>query len=159
MYSQNNGFTQLVDTALQNAGELALQSGHMELGTEHLLFGIISVEECLSSKILKKYGVTKASYLQLFDENVQKSPSLDQNEIDLTPLVKEILRASQEISARLGQTFVGTEHVMLAMLATNRSAAVTMLERGFNLNIDALKYDVLNALRNESFDEVRAGKV
>lgn len=158
MFSQNNGFTQLVDTALQNAGELANRSGHLELGTEHLLFGIISVEECLSAKILKKYGVTKASYLQLFDENVQKSPSLDQSEIDLTPLVKEILRASQEISARLGQTFVGTEHVMLAMLATNRSAALTMLERGFNINIDALKYEVLNALRNESYEEVESGE-
>ena len=158
MFSQNNGFTQLVDTALQNAGELANRSGHLELGTEHLLFGIISVEECLSAKILKKYGVTKASYLQLFDENVQKSPSLDQSEIDLTPLVKEILRASQEISARLGQTFVGTEHVMLAMLATNRSAALTMLERGFNINIDALKYEVLNALRNESYEEGESGE-
>ena len=36
-----NGFTNLVDTVLQNAGELATQSGHTELGTEHLLFGLI----------------------------------------------------------------------------------------------------------------------
>ena len=148
-----NGFTRLVDTVLQNAGELATQSGHTELGTEHLLFGLISVEECLASQILKKYGVDKASYLQLFDESVQKSPSLEQSEIDLTPLVKEILRASQEISARLNQTFVGTEHVMLALLATSRSAGVSMLERGFNVNIDSLKIEVLNALRNEVTDE------
>ena len=88
----------------------------------------------------------------MFDENVRKGASLDLDEIELTPLVKEILRASQVISARLGQTFVGTEHVMLALLASNGSAALTMLERGFNINIDNLKADVLNALRNESYD-------
>ena len=148
-----NGFTRLVDTVLQNAGELATQCGHTELGTEHLLFGLISVDECLSCQILKKYGVTKSSYLQLFDESVQKNASIEQSEIDLTPLVKEILRASQEISARLNQTFVGTEHVMLALLATSRSAGVSMLERGFNVNIDSLKIEVLNALRNEVTDE------
>ena len=148
-----NGFTKLVDNVLQNAGELATQCGHTELGTEHLLFGLISVEECLSCQLLKKYGVTKSSYLQLFDESVQKSASLEQSEIALTPLVKEILRASQEISARLNQTFVGTEHVMLALLATSRSAGVSMLERGFNVNIDSLKIEVLNALRNEVTDE------
>ena len=154
MFQQNNGFTQLVEKVLKNAGELATRSGHIELGTEHLLFGIVSVEECLSAKILKKYGVTQASYLQMFDENVRKGASLDLDEIELTPLVKEILRASQVISARLGQTFVGTEHVTLALLASNGSAALTMLERGFNINIENLKAEVLNALRNESADEV-----
>ncbi len=148
-----NGFTKLVDNVLQNAGELATQCGHTELGTEHLLFGLVSVEDCLSCQILKKHGVTKSSYLQLFDESVQKSASLEQSEIDLTPLVKEILRASQEISVRLNQSFVGTEHVFLALLATSRSAGVSMLERGFNVNIDSLKIEVLNALRNEVTDE------
>ena len=46
------GFTRMVQKVLQNANELAMKSGHEQLGTEHLLFGIISVQDCLSSKLL-----------------------------------------------------------------------------------------------------------
>ena len=147
---QNNGFTHLVQKVLQNAGELATKSGHSELGTEHLLFGIVSVEECLSAQLLQKYGVTQASYLQLFDESIQKRPSLNLDEIELTPRVKEILRAGQAVSMKLGQTFVGTEHIMLALLSSLDSIAVQMLMRGFRVNVPELRNECLMALRNES---------
>jgi len=149
---QNNGFTQLVQKVLRNAGELATKSGHSELGTEHLLFGIISVEECLSAKLLLKYGVTQSTYLQLFDESIQKQPSLNLDSIELTPRVKEILRAAQAVSMKLGQTFVGTEHVMLALLSSTDSIAVQMLVRGFRVNITELRNECLNALRDENIN-------
>lgn len=147
---QSNGFTKLVQRVLQNAGELATRSGHTNLATEHLLFGIISVEECLSAKLLREYGVRQANYLQLFDESVPKGPSLNLSEIELTPRVKEILRAAQAVSMKLGQSFVGTEHVMLALLSSADSMAVTMLERGLNVNVMELRNKVLDALRSNN---------
>ena len=147
---QSNGFTKLVQRVLQNAGELATRSGHTNLATEHLLFGIISVEECLSAKLLREYGVKQSNYLQLFDESVPKGPSLHLSEIELTPRVKEILRAAQAVSLKLGQSFVGTEHVMLALLSSSDSMAVTMLERGLGVNVMELRNKVLEALRNNN---------
>ena len=147
---QSNGFTKLVQRVLQNAGELATRSGHTNLATEHLLFGIISVEECLSAKLLREYGVKQSNYLQLFDESVPKGPSLNLSEIELTPRVKEILRAAQAVSLKLGQSFVGTEHVMLALLSSADSMAVTMLERGLGVNVMELRNKVLEALRNNN---------
>ncbi len=147
---QTNGFTKLVQKVLQNAGELATKSGHTNLATEHLLFGIISVEDCLSAKLLREYGVTQSNYLQLFDECVPKGPSLNLSEIELTPRVKEILRAAQVISMKLGQSFVGTEHVMLALLSSSDCMAVTMLERGLGVDVVELRGKVLEALRNDN---------
>lgn len=147
---QSNGFTKLVQRVLQNAGELATRSGHTNLATEHLLFGIISVEECLSAKLLREYGVKQSNYLQLFDESVPKGPSLNLSEIELTPRVKEILRAAQAVSLKLGQSFVGTEHVMLALLSSTDSMAVTMLERGLGVNVVELRNKVLEALRSNN---------
>lgn len=147
---QSNGFTKLVQRVLQNAGELATRSGHTNLATEHLLFGIISVEECLSAKLLREYGVKQSNYLQLFDESVPKGPSLNLSEIELTPRVKEILRAAQAVSLKLGQSFVGTEHVMLALLSNTDSMAVTMLERGLGVNVVELRNKVLEALRSNN---------
>jgi len=144
---QNNGFTQLVQYALQNAGELASQSGHSQLGTEHLLFGIISMDESLSSKLLEKYGVNQHTFLQVFDETIQKGQSLNATQIELTPKVKEVLRNAKVIASNLGHDFIGTEHVMLALLTSSDNAAITLLTEGFKINIENLREDILQALR------------
>lgn len=141
-------FTRMVQKVLENANELALKSGHEQLGTEHLLFGLISVQDCVSSKILAKYGVTLQTYLQLFDESIEKGSGNVAVQVELTPRVKEILRVAKAVSKNMGQDFVGTEHVMLGLLASSDCVAVTMLERGFKVNIDHLKQEVVAALQD-----------
>lgn len=141
-------FTRMVQKVLENANELALKSNHEQLGTEHLLFGIISVQDCVSSKILAKYGVTLQTYLQLFDESIEKGVGSVVTQAELTPRVKEILRVAKAVSKNMGQDFVGTEHVMLGLLASSDCVAVTMLERGFKVNIDHLKQEVVAALQD-----------
>lgn len=144
---QNNGFTQLVQYALQNAGELATQSGHNQLGTEHLLFGIISMDESLSSKLLEKYGVNQHTFLQVFDETIKKGQSTNATQIELTPKVKEVLRNAKIIANNLGHDFIGTEHVMLALLTSSDNSAVSLLVNDFKINLENLREDVLQALR------------
>ena len=147
---QNNGFTQLVQYALQNAGELATQSGQNQLGTEHLLFGIISMDECLSSKLLEKYGVNQHTFLQIFDENIKKGQSLNVSQIELSPRVKEVLRNAKNIANTLGHDFIGTEHVMFALLTSSDNTAVSLLSDGFKINIASLREDLLEALKEGS---------
>lgn len=152
---QNNGFTQLVQYALQNAGELATQSGQSQLGTEHLLFGIISMDECLSSKLLEKYGVNQHTFLQVFDENIKKGQSLNASQIELSPRVKEVLRNAKNIANTLGHDFIGTEHVMFALLSSENTAVV-MLTEDFKVNIADLREDILQALKdggNSTFED------
>ena len=144
---QNNGFTQLVQFALQNAGELATQSGHNQLGTEHLLFGIISMDESLSSKLLEKYGVNQHTFLQVFDETIKKGQSINATQIELTPKVKDVLRNAKIIANNLGHDFIGTEHVMLALLTSSDNSAVSLLVNDFKINLENLREDVLQALR------------
>mgnify|MGYP002521077880 CR=1 FL=1 len=146
---QNNGFTQLVQYALQNAGELATQSGQSQLGTEHLLFGIISMDECLSSKLLEKYGVNQHTYLQVFDEHIKKSQSLNVQQIELSPRVKEVLRNAKNVANTLGHDFIGTEHVMFALLNSDNTA-VSFLTEDFKINISNLREDLLQALKDSS---------
>ncbi len=144
---RNNGFTQLVQYALQNAGELASQTGHTQLGTEHLLFGIISMDESLSSKLLEKYGVNQHTFLQVFDESMQKGQSLNATQIELSPRVKEVLRNAKIAANNLGHDFIGTEHVLLALLTSSDNSAILLLTQGFKINIENLREDVLQALR------------
>lgn len=143
---QNNGFTQMVQYALQNAGELATQSGQNQLGTEHLLFGIVSMDECLSSRLLEKYGVNQHTFLQVYDEKFKKAQSLNAKQIELSPRVKEVLRNAKSIANTLGHDFIGTEHVMFSLLSTDNSAT-TLLSEGFNINLVNLREDLLQVLK------------
>ena len=143
---QNNGFTQLVQYALQNAGELATQSGQTQLGTEHLLFGIISMDECLSSKLLEKYGVNQHTFLQVFDENIKKGTKINATQIELSPRVKEVLRNAKDIARTLGHDFIGTEHVMFALVSLDNTA-VSLLTQNFKINLENLREDLLQALK------------
>ena len=145
---QNNGFTQMVQYALQNAGELATQSGQNLLGTEHLLFGIISMDECLSSKLLEKYGVNQHTFLQIFDEKFKKTPSLNAKQIELSPRVKEVLKNAKGIANTLGHDFIGTEHITYALLSSSENTAISILSDGFKINIVSLRDDLLQVLKD-----------
>ena len=144
---QNGGFTQMVQYALQNAGELATQSGQSQLETEHLLFGIVSMDECLSSRLLEKYGVNQHTFLQVYDEKFKKAQSLNAKQIELSPKVKEVLRSAKSISNTLGHDFIGTEHVMFSLLSSD-NGAVSLLSEGFNINLVNLREDLLQVLKD-----------
>lgn len=144
---QNNGYTQMVKFALQNAGELASQSGQEQLGTEHLLFGIISMDECLSSKLLERYGVNQHTFLQVFDERFKKTPSTNAKQIEFSPRVNEVLRNAKSIANTLGHDFIGTEHITYSLLSSSENTAVNMLVDGFKINIVSLRDDLLQVLK------------
>ena len=144
---QSNGYTQMVKFALQNAGELAAQSGQKELGTEHLLFGIISMDECLSSKLLEKYGVNQSTFLQVFDEKFKKTLSTNAKQIEFSPGVNEVLRNAKSIANTLGHDFIGTEHITYSLLSSSDNNAVKLLVEGFNINIVSLRDDLLQVLK------------
>lgn len=144
---QNNGYTQMVKFALQNAGELAAQSGQTELGTEHLLFGIISMDECLSSKLLERYGVNQHTFLQVFDEKFKKTLSTNAKQIEFSPSVNEVLRNAKSIANTLGHDFIGTEHITYALLSSSDNNAVKLLVDGFKINIVSLRDDLLQVLK------------
>lgn len=144
---QNNGYTQMVKFALQNAGELAAQSGQEQLGTEHLLFGIISMDECLSSKLLERYGVNQHTFLQVFDERFKKTPSTNAKQIEFSPRVNEVLRNAKSIANTLGHDFIGTEHITYSLLSSSENTAVNMLVDGFKINIVSLRDDLLQVLK------------
>ncbi len=144
---QSSGYTQMVKFALQNAGELAAQSGQTELGTEHLLFGIISMDECLSSKLLERYGVNQHTFLQVFDERFKKGLSTNAKQIEFSPSVNEVLRNAKSIANTLGHDFIGTEHVTYSLLSSSDNNAVKMLVDGFKINIVSLRDDLLQVLK------------
>ena len=79
-----------LEKVIKNAGKVALKYGSNQVGTEHILYGLCSVKDCMASKILKEYGITSEGLLEIFDDNSQGVfVGVD---VELTPRSKEIIR-------------------------------------------------------------------
>ena len=61
-----NFFSDTIEKVIKNASRIALRFGSDVVGTEHILYGITSVKDCLASKALAEYGVTEEDLFELF---------------------------------------------------------------------------------------------
>ncbi len=135
-------FSETLYKALQNAGELATRMGYAEIASEHLLFGIISIEDSPSAQILQKFGVTKQSYLQAIDERMEKFPSKYLDEVGYTSYVRDVLIFANKLASKLGLNKTNTEHVLAAMVQNSESDAIQLLRRAFGLDINSLRNQI-----------------
>lgn len=142
-----NSFSDSVEKVLQNASKIAKKYGSFQVGTEHILYGLTCLPECASAKILAEYGINKDSLENIFDENMDFVEL--GGEIEMTPQVKEMIKVSQKIAMQLGHSFIGTEHILFAILSSSSSFAVKLLISYFHININDLKTRVLITLQGE----------
>mgnify|MGYP001852957910 FL=1 len=143
--------TESVSKALKNAGRIALKYGSYQVGTEHLLYGLTSVTDCVASKILNEYGVNSIAVENILRNNgILNSMALFSYDVELTPRTKEIFLIANQFANQIGHNFIGTEHLLVALTLSDGSFAVNLLEQGFNVDIESLKQTVLKVLKSES---------
>ena len=121
-------FTENAQGALNAAPNLASKLGHNYIGSEHILLGILYKGNSIASRLLEAKGVTfnKMQDAVIKSQGVGDSGSV--TEFQLTPRTKHIIEQSGEIARSLGQTFIGTEHILLSILSQTDSVAVKLLE-------------------------------
>lgn len=144
-------YTQSVNKAIQNAGKIALQFGSYEIGTEHLLFGLAAVSGSVASQILASFGINAGDIEQIFAKNGKRNNTIVvQNKIDFSPKSKEAFVLANQFSQSIRHNFIGTEHLLVALLSGEDSVAITMLKKYFKINVNELKYRVMQVLKAES---------
>ncbi len=122
-----NRFTESAEKALELAIEFAQKLGHEYIGSEHILYGILDCGEGMAAKILFDKGISKEDVESCVTENYGSSEKTMLTKDDFTPRSKKILAGSQLIASKLNGSFVGTEHIMLAVLAESDCVAVKIL--------------------------------
>jgi ATP-dependent Clp protease ATP-binding subunit ClpC len=141
-----SGFSDSVEQVLQTASEAAIKYGSGQVGTEHVLFGLVCNKEGVASKVLSEFGVTKASMVDLFEENDNFIVNISGGMVEFSPRVKEMIKIAQKIAIELGHNYVGTEHLLLALISNTGSFAVRLLVTYYRVNLTALKSKLLNML-------------
>ena len=123
-----NRFTEKAQNTLNNSLRFARMMGHTYIGSEHLLLALAAESDSVAAKLLKKHGADadgiKARIIALAGEGVESNVS----PADMTPRTKKIIEGSAMESVRGGQSYIGTEHLLLSLLSERDSVAVRILE-------------------------------
>lgn len=120
-------YTDGLKKAWKFAGEEASKLGCDYLGTEHLLLGIAHEKDSAGGKILNSLGVTVEAVEPLL-AGQGKSGYFSRRELYVAPRTKRVLEMAVEEANDLGNSFVGTEHLLLAILREGSGIAIQILE-------------------------------
>lgn len=130
-------FTKRARNALALAQEEAGSLNHTYIGTEHLLLGLLREAEGVGAHLLNEYGCTLERMRQAVRDQVGAGPAGETapSEMSLTPRLKKVLELAVEEAKGLGHAYIGTEHMVLALLREGEGVAGRLLrERGMELD-------------------------
>lgn len=137
------GFTKKAQNALNNALYNASQMGHMSVGSEHLLLGLLSEKDGMAYRVLEERGVTFEKTRELLESYVGVGDITSLNAENITPRTKMIIENSAGEAVRMKNGYIGTEHILLAMCAERDSFAVRLMtEQGADSS--EIKRDVMS---------------
>lgn len=149
MYN-NLRFTENANAVLQYAGTIALQFGSYSIDTEHILYGLTKVKDSVACKILNSYGINNVALESLFTKLFKNSTTLIANEVDLAIDSKEAILIASQFASQIGYDFVGTEHLLIAILMGENYDACSIIKRHFKVNINDIRNAVMQILKSKS---------
>ena len=121
------GFTGKANAALNYSIIGAEQLGHTYIGSEHLLLGLLSVEDSVASQLLSEVGVTKEKVTELIKSNIGTGSPTRLSPENLTPRAKRVIEVAVAGTREMGNTFVGTEHILMGILSEGDNYAIRFL--------------------------------
>ncbi len=139
--------TEKAKIALNNAAEAALELGHNYVGTEHLLLGLVRETEGVAGKILEANNLTDEQLIEKIDALIGTGEPLDNINPEVTPRTKRVMQNSYVEARRLGHNYVGTEHLLIAILREAESIAVKILTE-LSVSPQKLYNEILNLLND-----------
>ncbi len=154
-----NHFTTKAKEALKKAHELAVDRGQNHVNPMHLLAALVSSDESIVASILDRMEIDTISLTDLVIEALE-NPESGQTlaasyQIYLTPELAHVLDASTKVAESLGDEFVSTEHLFLAVYDVP-GAARELLQK-FKIDRDTV-ISVIEELRKNKSSEPKESK-
>ena len=155
-------YTESAKHALDLAKKAALSYGHVALGTEHILLGLMEEPTGTAGKVLKEAKATPEKLKELLDklvhgENEEKS---GKKALEYTPRAEYVLENAVEEAESFHQELVGTDHLLLALIKETDCVAARLLFT-MGVNMQKLYIDTLTAMGmdiSEAKEELQAMK-
>lgn len=130
-----SGFTEKANSALNSSIKTASSLGHTYVGSEHILCGLLSDESGVAGHILQKQGINREGVISKLRQSVGSGIPTNLGVSDFTPRSKRILEKALTEARKENSSFVGTEHILYAMLSDEECYGSIFL-REMGLDID-----------------------
>ena len=120
-----DGFTEKSNKAMNLAVEKAQEMGHSYIGSEHVLYGLLAEGSGVAYHVLNKLGVHADKYEALMQEKLGTGANTAElGPQSFTPRTKRILQMAKLAASKLSSRYVGTEHLLIAIIEDGESFAV-----------------------------------
>lgn len=135
IFMMYNRFTQRAQKVLQLAQEEAIRMKHEAIGTEHILLGLIREGGGIAAKALEAIDVST----EMIEEGIEELVGMGTKNVGpivhYTPRAKKVIELSVDESRKLGHSYIGTEHLLLALIREGEGVAARVLNNaGVSLN-------------------------
>jgi ATP-dependent Clp protease ATP-binding subunit ClpC len=146
MANKLDRFTQRARRVLAYAQEEAERLNHSYIGTEHLLLGLLREESGIAGKVLRDLNVQPERVTELVERITGPGRRTPFSKIDLTPRTKRVIELAVDEARRLGQHYIGTEHLLLGLIRQGDGVAIDIL-RQLGVSTEQVRREVLRALQ------------
>ncbi len=147
------GFTQKANDAINIAIEEAEKLGHTYIGTEHLLLGLAMENTAVAATALKSCGLDADALEDKLKDTIGVGDVTSLTPDDFTPRTKRAMQSAVVTSAKMGHNFVGTEHLLVAVLSERDSFAVRFLEE-LGISISTVMTTLKQSLNEGSTESI-----
>jgi ATP-dependent Clp protease ATP-binding subunit ClpC len=140
-------FTRRARQALSMAQDEAQRMNHGYIGTEHLLLGLMREQEGIAARVLTELGLTLGQ-VQRAVERIVGRGERPPRALQLAEQTKQVIELAVDEAKRLGHQYIGTEHLLLALVRSQNSMASAILQ-SLNVNREIVRRRVLNLMRQD----------
>jgi ATP-dependent Clp protease ATP-binding subunit ClpA len=138
-------FTGRTRKVLVSSQEEAVRFNHPYIDTEHLLLGLLKVDEGVAIRALTQLGVSPAQVRAAVEAVIRRSDYLPRPDTGLTPRAKQVLELAVEHAHLVKQSYVCTEHILLGLIGVGEGIAAEVLAR-FDVSLERAQVEIAQIL-------------
>lgn len=156
-------FTERARKVMGFARREAQRFHHEYIGTEHILLGLIQEGQGVAANVLKSMAIDLEKIRREVEKIVKPGPAMEPSvQIPFTPRAKKVVELALEEAGNLGHNYIGTEHLLLALLREQEGIAAHVL-MALGVRLDEVREEVIEFLggpvqEEEETDEVSSGE-
>ncbi len=141
-------FTERAQKVLALSQEEAVRLGHNNIGTEHILLGLVSEGgDGIAAKALHAIGLGAEKIREEVEALIGKGNQVSQT-IHYTPRAKKVIELSMDEARKLGHSYVGTEHILLGLIREGEGGVAARVLNNLGVSLNKARQQVLQLLGN-----------
>ena len=120
-------WTPRAQAVMELAQKQARKDGFDLVGTEHILYGIVSVEDCLGAKVLENLGIEQSTSYQSYEKLLKPSDEKGKGKAKLSEDIDKVIQCAYEQATQWGHTYIGAEHLLAGILLAGQGQGFKIL--------------------------------